>query len=662
MPWFFEDNTGGLRGERYFVNRHHQGSALHGDRVRIQLQEAQAKAWQKHLPSRARKAVQEKRGPEAKILEVVERRKGGVVGTLRRSGKFWRVEVEDLRFPPVIALKGQPQGGQLERAPREGDQVVAVIHSFQGGRSVPRGELLRVLGRKGDPKLDILAIIHGHDLPLEFPEEVLAAAESIDESVAGEGVAEEREDWRDRVVFTIDPFDARDFDDAISVEWLPEGGWRLAVHIADVSHYVEPGSPMDREARRRGNSVYLVDRVLPMLPERLSNGICSLRPEENRLTFAAILDFDPKGRVRKARFSKAMIQSAKRFTYEEAFALLQPVLEQPAAAAKRAPEGSVEKMLYEAWALAKRLRRNRFEAGSLDLDMAEVKIVIDDQGLPTEMRRIDYDESHQLIEEFMLAANEAVAKVLKQNSRPALYRIHEDPDFDKLNEFAETARLHGHRIGDPTNKKEVNRLLEQIKGKPEEHSLKIALLKSLKRAAYSADPLGHYGLSKVDYTHFTSPIRRYADLVVHRALQAWLRKSRGQGAPRTPGYPELQEIGEHISKTERIAAEAEMDTRKIKEIEYLENLARDAESPIFEAAITEVARMGVFVELSDLLIRGLVKLEDFPKARRGYAFDPRGQAWSSRDPERVLAAGGKVRVRIARVHREKRLVDFSIVS
>ncbi len=343
--------------------------------------------------------------------------------------------------------------------------------------------------------------------PLEFPAAVLAEANKIPETVDPARFGE-REDLREKFIVTIDPDDARDFDDAINVEQLSGGEWELGVHIADVSAYVTPGSALDREALHRGNSVYLVDRVIPMLPERLSNGVCSLNPNVVRLTHSVFIRFARNGAPQRARFARTIIQSACRLTYKEAYALLQ-----------KSPNDELSHRLHTAWNLASILRRRRFAHGSLDLDFPEVKVIVDQQtGRPLRLERIENDESHQLIEEFMLAANEAVAAELKNRLLPTIYRVHENPDPEKLAEYRQFVISYGFNAGDLTHRRELQRLLASFDGKPEEQALKIGLLKSLKRARYATQPLGHFGLAKNNYTHFTSPIRRYADLVVHRTL------------------------------------------------------------------------------------------------------------------------------------------------
>src|SRR5207249_8275956 len=434
-------------------------------------------------------------------------------------------------------------------APQVGDKVVVRLEAWESRHVNPEGEIIEVLGPASAPGIDMLSIIRKYHLPTEFPRDVLDHAKGIPETVDARQF-EGREDLRGEFIVTVDPDDARDFDDAIHVEKIG-GGWRLGVHIADVAAYVEPDSPLDREARRRGNSVYLPDRVIPMLPERLSNGVCSLNPGVDRLTHSVFIHFDKHGNAKSARFARIVIRSARRLTYKQAYAIL-----------TAAPGDQLGERLHLAWELAALLRQRRFEHGALDLDFPEVKVWVDKDGHPVKLERVENDKSHQLIEEFMLAANEAVARELKKRVVQTIYRIHENPDPEKLAEFREFVLGFNYSVGDVTHRAELQRLLAAIRGKPEEQALKVALLKSLKRARYSPQPLGHYGLAKTNYLHFTSPIRRYADLVVHRALgrdgpplpsavsRPTERRSRSS-KPYHPDMAEIASIAEHISITER---------------------------------------------------------------------------------------------------------------
>src|SRR5438093_1076733 len=448
---------------------------------------------------------------------------------------------------------------------------------------------------------------------------------------------------RSRNFYYVVPDDPRVFDDAIQVE-KTNTGWRLGVHIADVAGYVEPGSALDREARRRGNSVYLPDRVIPMLPERLSNGVCSLNPGVDRLTHSVFIEFDKNGRAKNARFAKSVIRSAKRLTYKEAYAIL-----------KTKPSGELSRRLHTAWELASLLRRKRFEQGSLDLDFPEVKVYLDPAGKPIRLERVENDESHQLIEEFMLAANEAVARELRQRSIATIYRVHEDPDPEKLAEYREFVLSFNHKVGDLSHRKEVQRFLASIRGKPEEQALKIGLLKSLKRARYAAQSLGHYGLAKANYLHFTSPIRRYADLVVHRTLAE-------RNSPRRSKIDvgQIESLANHISDTERKAAEAAIESVRLKKLQFFQEQLEQRNPQVFRAAIMDVRNYGLVVELPDALVTGVVHVstlgDDF------YIFDAAQRRLIGRRTRRRFSVGDEIRVFVARVDAFKRQIDFAIAD
>src|SRR5215467_13322494 len=479
-----------------FIAAENVGTAMHGDRVVARIS-----------PEPPAGRIKGRR--EGRVIRILERAHDTVVGTVQRSRNFYYVVPDDPRFVHDIyvrAVAAVPEDRRSDIAAKIGDKVVVRLDDWQSRHVNPEGEIIEVLGPASAPGVDVLSIIRKYHLPTEFPRDVLEQAERIPESVDAQQITG-RQDLRNQFIVTIDPDDARDFDDAINVEKLPNGGWQLGVHIADVAAYVEPGSALDREARRRGNSVYLPDRVIPMLPERLSNGVCSLKPKVDRLTYSVCIQFDKNGVAKSARFARSVIRSAHRFTYKQAFAIL-----------SSPPRDQLGERLHTAWELASLLRRKRYEHGALDLDFPEVKVWIDKEGRPVKLERVENDESHQLIEEFMLAANEAVGRELKKRAIPTIYRVHENPDPEKLAEYREFVLSFNYRAGDLTHRGELQRLLASVRGKPEEQALKVALLKSLKRARYDSQPLGHYGLAKTNYLHFTSPIRRYADLVVHRAL------------------------------------------------------------------------------------------------------------------------------------------------
>jgi ribonuclease R len=617
-----------------FIAAENIGTAMHGDRVVARV-------------SRDTPSDRIKGRREGRVIRILERAHDTIVGTVQRSRNFYYVVPDDPRFVHDVYV--HPDRSQRPgNAANVGDKVVVRLDAWESRHINPEGEIIEVLGPASMPGIDMLSIIRKYHLSVEFPKDVLGQAERIPEQV-DERQLEGREDLREQFIVTIDPDDARDFDDAIQVE-KATSGWRLGVHIADVAAYVEPGSALDREARRRGNSVYLPDRVIPMLPERLSNGVCSLNPGVDRLTHSVFVQFDKHGEVKSTRFARSVIRSAHRLTYKQAYAVL-----------TASPGDRLGERLHVAWELAALLRRKRFQHGSLDLDFPEVKVWVDKQGRPVRLERVENDESHQLIEEFMLAANEAVARELKKRASPTIYRVHENPDPEKLAEYREFVVSFNYRVGDLTHRAELQRLLASTRGKPEEQALKIALLKSLKRARYSAQPLGHYGLAKTNYLHFTSPIRRYADLVVHRALGRVGGLRRPDAATRRPYHPDMSEIAsiaEHISATERNAADAEIDAAQMKKLEFFQ-LQLDQRNPqIFRAAIIDVRNYGLMVELPDALITGLIHVssltDDF------YLFEPARRQLVGRRSRKRFKIGDELSVFVARVDTFKRQVDFAI--
>jgi ribonuclease R len=621
---------------RVIIARRDAGTALEGDRVAVSLRTPKD-ARGKRYPSDGPPEIQ------GRVEAVLERRSGRLVGVFQRAKKFCWVECEDRAVDGRVEITS-------DTTAEPGQLVVVDIASWTDPTTTPRGRVIEVLGWPGDAGVDIISVIHRFGLHTGFPEPVLAEARAVPENPEPAEMAR-RQDWREKLVITIDPADAKDHDDAIWVEATPDG-WQLAVHIADVSHYIRPGSPMDKEAVQRGNSTYLVDRVLPMLPVELSNGICSLKPDVDRLTKCAILHISRDGRVMKARFVDAVIHSRAKLSYEQA----QTIIDGGHPPAGATP--GLRDMIHEAWRMASQLRARRFAHGSLDLEMPEVRIRLDSQGRACAAEHVQHTASHQLIEECMLVANEAVARVLKQRMRPAIYRIHEDPDPAKLTDYTETALLHGYRPGDLTNRAHVQKLLDDSKGRPDEHIIKIGLLKSLKRAAYSADPVGHYGLAKVDYCHFTSPIRRYADLIVHRALQPLLENPQPR-PDRTLDQAELMTLARHISDTERTSAEAESETKMIKLFEYLARVVEMQDPHEFDGLVTEARPMGLMVEVPDLGIRGVLKYEDLLPGR--WRFEGHRMAWVS---EKGLAVqpGMKLPLHVVGLDRTKRFVDFAMAG
>ncbi len=624
---------------RLHIPRRETGTALEGDRVLVSFHLPRPANWRRSGGKPAREEEPDARG---KVEKVLERRSGRIVGVFKKKGKFGWVETEDPAMDGQIDLSA-------ETTAAPGQLVVVELEQWEKQQN-PRGRVLEVLGWPGDAGVDIIAVIHRQGLRTSFPEDVIAETRAVADEVDPKEIAR-REDWRDRLVVTIDPADAKDHDDAIWVE-KNKNGWTVAVHIADVSHYVKPRTSLDKEASERGNSTYLVDRVLPMLPPELSNGICSLKPHVNRLTKCAVIQISSHGKILKKHFCDAVINSQAKLSYEQAQAILDGK-----AAPKNSPPG-LEEMVREAWNMASVLRKKRFADGALDLEMPEIRVKLDDQGRAVEVHQVEHTASHQLIEECMLLANETVAHQLKIRNKPTIYRIHEDPDFARLADYSEAAKAHGYKPGDLSNRAHIQALLDAAKGRPDEHLIKLGLLKSLKRAAYSADPLGHYGLAKGDYCHFTSPIRRYADLIVHRSLQAFLTNPPKQ-LDKVPGQVELAEFARHISNTERTSAEAESETKQIKMLEYLDFCTKQDPPPIFEGVITDVRMMGLMVEASDLGARGVIKREDLP--RGDWRFEQSQMRYVSRGGLQ-FQLGQKIRMEVARIDFHAKFVDFRIAG
>ncbi|OLA89091.1 MAG: hypothetical protein BHW66_06920 [Akkermansia sp. 54_46] len=614
------------------------GTALDGDRVAVRVERKAA---------RGRRNIRRDRfsspdaGMKARVEEVTERARSRWLGVFRTGkNKPGRVLGDGVSSPSSIELAEKPA---MEVLP---GQLVSVEPVTCGEeKKAPRGKIVEVLGYPDEPHVDMEAVIRKYGLSAEFPASVLRELETLPQNPSP-GELARRENWTDRTVITIDPASARDFDDAISITATPSG-WTLAVHIADVSHFVRPGGALDGEALRRGNSTYLPDRVLPMLPPRLSDDLCSLRPDVVRLTKVCEMKFDQKGKMLRARFADAFIRSKARLTYQEAFAML-----------KGNDKGEVPSTVREAWNLASILRRNRYAKGALDLDFPEVRAVMDKDGRVTGIITEEYDESHQLIEECMLAANEAVALALKNGNRPTIYRVHEEPDSSKLFEFGQLCKLYGYPVHDIGQRQYLNELMKSIKGSPDEQLLKLALLKSLMRARYDTEPLGHYGLATPNYCHFTSPIRRYADLVVHRSLNPLLANP-PKGAKGAGSAGRLEEDAEHISETERISASAEKDANRMKLFEWLEGQCYTEHPEVHEALVTETRHFGVLLEIPRFQIKGLVKPDKLPGGR--WVYEAFASRWKN-DHGSVLCAGLRVPVIPVKVDREQQWADFAIVS
>jgi ribonuclease R len=635
------------------------GTALHEDRVLVR-RDVPPRGLRADAPAPATGAV----------VRVLERRRSQIVGTLQRSRQFLFVIPDDPRMPHDVYV---PEPRDVGRPAHVGDKVVVELKQWESRHTNPEGEIIEVLGPPGEEGVDMLSVLRQYDLPLHFPKPVLHEARSIGTEVRPADLAG-REDCRRHSVITIDPDDAKDFDDAICLERVSSGQWKLWVHIADVSHYVRPGTALDTEARRRGNSTYLVDRVIPMLPEALSNELCSLKPRVDRLTRCAEFLLSNDGQVLKTRFYPAVIHSQRRFTYREVLAVLQgtnpvgttstssqihpedgdDVEVVPTGSKRRVMErgwfDAIERMLHHAHELAQRIRRRRFAAGALDLDFPETKIRLDERGRIARIEKVENDVSHQLIEEFMLLANEAVAARLMSQHRPAIYRVHEEPEEGRLQEYREEVLSHRVQCGNLRKRSEIQKLLHKLATLAIGPALKIGFLKSLMRARYAVEPLGHYGLAKAKYTHFTSPIRRYADLVVHRAL------FQKQGSPAAA----LQEIADHISATERNSADAERDSKDVKLFAFLKQQLASGNPQRYPALVTDARNFGFFVDVPGLAMSGLVPLSTM--TNDFYVFDPQRNHLIGRRTRRIIRLGDKVEVHVAKVDTFKKQVDFRLAA
>jgi ribonuclease R len=568
------------------------------------------------------------------VIRVLQRHRTKIVGTLYRRRQFLYVVPDDPRIPHDVYV---PEPRDVGRPAHVGDKVVVELREWESRNANPEGEIIEVLGGPDEEGVDMLSVLRQYNLPLHFPKSVLAEARAIGTQVTPHE-RHGREDCRSQLVVTIDPDDAKDFDDAICLQRVAAGEWKLWVHIADVSHYVKPNSALDVEAAKRGNSTYLVDRVIPMLPEALSNELCSLKPNVDRLTRCVEFSIANDGRVLAARFYAAVIHSQRRFTYREVLEILQ-----------RPPGSDHERMLHDANDLAQRIRRLRFKAGSLDLDFPETKIRLDERGRITRIETVENDISHQLIEEFMLLANEAVATRLMDRKLKAIYRVHEEPDERRLREYREEVLSHHVPCGNLSRPAEVQKLLQRLGTLPIGRALKIGFLKSLMRARYDVNPLGHYGLAKKKYTHFTSPIRRYADLVVHRAL---FQKDH-------PAGKSLEEIAEHISETERNSADAERDSKDVKLFAFLKAQLASGDLQTYPALVTDLRNFGFFVDVPGLAMSGLVPLsrmeDDF------YIYDEQRNQLIGRRTRRIIRLGDNLEVQVAKVETFKKQVDFQVV-
>ncbi len=605
-------------GEDVFVPEGRLAGARHGDRVLV---------WVRPHHSAP--------GPEGRILAIRQRATDRVVGRLYRQRRRWHVLAEDRRLPDV---KVSPVADA-----REGDLVVAQIDQWpHGSDESATGRVSRRLGRAGDPGIDISILMATRRLPFEFPEPVREDANVIGDAVRPEDLRG-RTDLRDRFIVTIDGSDAKDLDDAISIERTPNG-FQVGVHIADVSYYVKESTALDAEARQRGTSVYLVDRVIPMLPERLSNGIASLNPGAPRLTVSAFMDLDPNGNVVDAKFARTVIRSCRRLTYQQVNGYL----------AGDAMEDSRLARLVEAADAVRRLRYAlRVQSGAVDFDLPEPKIILDAFGNPRDVVIRQRGPAESIIEECMLLANEAVAMELRRRRLPAIFRVHEAPNEEKLKQFRALVEALGYRMPKNATPKALQSILVKAKGTPEERVIASALLRSMRQARYDGRNMGHFGLASKAYTHFTSPIRRYPDLFVHRVLTDLLSGSLDRSRIRALKR-QVEEVATLASTREREAMEAERESVLIKQVQFM----ADKIGEQYPGIVSGVVNFGLFVELPNL-IEGLVRIEELPNDF--WTFDPVHYRLRGKRTGRSYGIGDTLPVVVARVDRELRRIDLSPV-
>jgi ribonuclease R len=625
--------------EEFFVRENNMAEALHGDLVRVGVG---AK------PAHHKNAERRKR--ECEVLEVLERRRTQVVGTFRKKGHFAFVEPDDQRILQDVYVPEDAFSGA-----NDGQKVVVSIDRFDDRRASPEGTILRVLGDSDDPNVRVLSLAMSMDVKADFPPEVETEAEDIPESIPQSEI-DRRLDLRDKMVFTIDPDDAKDFDDAIHIDKVADDTFEVGVHIADVSHYVEPGTAIDKEGLERGTSVYLVDRTIPMLPEKLSNKVCSLRPKEDKLAYSVLMRVNTHGEIEDYDIRETVIHSKHRLTYDQAQTYING----------GHPNDPVASDVVMANRLAKRLTRKRMREGGINFNTDEVKVILDAEGHPQDIVRKQTMPANRLIEEFMLLANRTVAshigapghpKRVSSNGEyqhrdeplPFIYRVHDSPDTEGIQQLAEYVQVFGYDLpltDGNASSEDLGRLVDAIRDQPEEPVITRAALRAMSKAKYAVGNLGHYGLGFDYYTHFTSPIRRYPDLIIHRLLKRY-----AEG-----GDPiEIDELAwrcEHCSEQERNAQEAERESVKLKQVEYAQEHVGDT----FEGVVSGVTKFGVFVELSELLVEGLVHVREMDDDY--YVYDDSTYTMRGRNSGKSYCPGDTVTVTIVSANVEKREIDL----
>ena len=611
-------------GEPIFIAERLSGHAMHGDKVRISLT-----------------AKRKGRKVEGEVIEIIERAKETFVGTLKVEKYYAFLLTEDRTLANDIFIpRDMLKGG------KNGDKAVVKVVEWPQDAKNPIGKVIDILGQAGDNTTEMHAILAEYGLPYVYPKAVEAAADKISDIITPEDYAE-REDFREITTFTIDPKDAKDFDDALSIRPLKPGLWEVGVHIADVTHYVKEGSCIDKEAEKRATSVYLVDRTIPMLPERLCNLLCSLRPNEEKLAYSAIFEMNDKAEVKNARIAKTVIKSDRRFTYEEAQAVIET------------GEGEFKDEILKLNELAQILRKNRMASGAVDFDRVEVRFEIDEKGKPLSVYFKESKEANKLIEEFMLLANRTVAerigKVAKDKKAKVFpYRIHDLPDPEKLENLNWFVNRFGYKIRTSGSKSEVskslNKLLADVRGKKEQNLVEMVSLKAMQKAKYSTHNIGHYGLAFDYYTHFTSPIRRFPDMMVHRLLARYL------AGGRTAQEAKYEDLCDHSSEMEQIAANAERASIKYKQVEFMsERMGQE-----FEGTISGVTEWGLYVEINENKCEGMIPMRELDDDY--YDFDEKAYCLTGRRYHKKYSLGDPVRIKVVRANLERKQLDFALVE
>ncbi len=604
-----------------WVSSNKLNSAMDGDTVRVAVHPDKKKG----------------KNPEGEIVEVLVRKKDHFVGKIQLSARFAFVIADSRKMFYDIFIPLEKTGGA-----NNGDKVIVKIIEWPGRDKNPMGIVTEVLGPAGNNDVEMHSIMAEFGLPFNFPEEVVAASEAISEKIDKEEI-KKRRDFREITTFTIDPVDAKDFDDALSIRKLENGNYEIGVHIADVTHYVRPDTILEKEAYERATSVYLVDRVVPMLPEKLSNGLCSLRPNEDKLTFSAVFELDKDARIINQWFGKTIIHSDRRFAYED----VQQIIEEK--------KGDFVEEILVMNDLAHKLRKDRFKRGAISFETVEVKFKLDENGKPLAVIPKVRKDAHKLIEDFMLLANRKVAEYVffmkkGKEKNTMVYRIHDYPDPDKIGALIQFARRFGYNIEAQDEEKvanALNKLVEDVDGKPEQNVLQSLAIRSMAKAKYSTQPEMHFGLAYEHYTHFTSPIRRYPDMMSHRLLQHYLEG--GKSASKE----EYEEKCEHSSEREKVAADAERASIKYKQVEFMQStVGKD-----FEGIVSGVMEYGLFVEIIETKCEGMVRLSDLEDDF--YELDADNYRVIGKRNKRIIALGDRVKVQVKKTDLEKRTIDLT---